>query len=102
MREAEFYQETGSRIREARERLNMTQQGLADKLHMSRTSVTNIEAGNQKILAHLLRQLAVVLESDVEHLLPDLGKRETGLGHLKPEDRKIVERGLAASKQDEH
>ena len=49
-----FYAEIGRRVRLARERLGLTQDYLAIQIMLSRTSVTNIEKGRQKVLAHTI------------------------------------------------
>ncbi len=64
----EFYLELGSLVRKARLSLNLTQKQLADLLHLNRTSITNIEKGKQKILAHTLIELAERLEIPINEL----------------------------------
>lgn len=64
------YEEMGKRIRKARNSKEITQQALADLLGLTRTSVTNIEKGNQKIPVHVLYNLSMALEISPEDLLP--------------------------------
>lgn len=66
----EFYAELGRRIRERREKSGITQEVLASKVALTRTSVTNIEKGRQKILVHMLVDIAKALEVSPELLLP--------------------------------
>lgn len=66
----DFYQSLGSRIRQAREDRGFTQEGLAHRLDLTRTSITNIEKGRQKLLLHTFAKLVDVLEVDPERLLP--------------------------------
>lgn len=66
----EFYVEVGRRIRQARENLGISQQELASQVSLTRTSVTNIEKGRQKFLAHTLVDLASALQVDLMSLLP--------------------------------
>lgn len=65
-----LYREVGSKIREARERLGLTQQSLAIQVSLSRTSITNIEQGRQTILVHQLVAFARSLNLEVGALLP--------------------------------
>lgn len=55
----------GEEIRRVRQSRGMTQQELADKAGMARTSITNIEAGRQKISLVLLERLAHALNCEV-------------------------------------
>ena len=48
----------------------MTQEQLAAKLRLTRTSITNIERGRQHIQLHVLYRLARSLEVEVLDLLP--------------------------------
>jgi transcriptional regulator with XRE-family HTH domain len=70
-----FYEEVGRRIREARKRRKprLTQQGLADLVALTRTSITNVEKGRQKLLLHTLADIASALEVDPASLLPSSG-----------------------------
>lgn len=66
----DVYHEVGALIRKIRTERGLTQQELADKLQMTRTSVTNIETGRQHIQLDLLYETARVLEVSVAQLLP--------------------------------
>lgn len=66
-----FYAEVGRRIRQAREARGLTQEALADLVSLTRTSVTNIEKGRQKFLAHTLIDLAAALRVAPVTLLPE-------------------------------
>jgi transcriptional regulator with XRE-family HTH domain len=48
----------------------MTQAELADKIHMTRASIVNMEAGRQKMLPHTLYLIAYALRVSVHELLP--------------------------------
>ena len=65
-----FYQEIGSRIRDARIINNITQQVLADQLGLTRASIINIEMGRHKPSLHLLLEIAEVLQLDYTALIP--------------------------------
>ena len=61
--------EVGGRIRAARERLGMTQAGLATRVGVSRSAVAQWETGRSGQVGSNLTQIAVVLDVGVEHLL---------------------------------
>lgn len=67
-----FYHLVGKQIRAARQRRSpsMSQAQLAEKLHMSRASIVNIEAGRQHAPLHVLWQIAEVLGTEVGLLVP--------------------------------
>lgn len=65
-----FYAELGRRIREERDRMGLTQETLASRVSLTRTSVTNIEKGRQKLLVHTLMDIAAALEVSPGSLLP--------------------------------
>ena len=67
--EQRFYQIVGERVRELRgERL--TQERLAGMVGVKRTSITNLERGNQKVPLHFLVRLSKALGCDFASLLP--------------------------------
>ncbi|MDI9636215.1 helix-turn-helix transcriptional regulator [Oscillatoria laete-virens NRMC-F 0139] len=66
-----FYQELGRRIRDARKKGRLTQEALATKVSLTRTTVTNIEKGRQQLLVHTLVDIADALNVAPEALLPE-------------------------------
>lgn len=66
-----FYKHIGAAIRGARDALGMTQSELAHAVGLSRTSLTNIELGRQRILVDQLADLANELHVAVASLLPE-------------------------------
>ncbi len=64
------YAEIGKRIFEARDRKGLTQEQLAKKISLKRTSITNIEKGRQQLLVHMLIKIALELEVDIGSLIP--------------------------------
>ena len=68
----DLYLELGRRIRQLRERRKLTQLRLAQELGMSRTSVTNVEIGRQRLLIHQFVRLAQILGVPPSELLPPL------------------------------
>lgn len=68
-----FYKEFGRLLRDARGRADprITQKQLADRVGLSRTSITNIELGKQHIPLHVLFALAGAVGLKPSELLPD-------------------------------
>lgn len=64
------YAVVGSRIRTARKEKDWTQETLADRIDMTRTSITNIERGRQRMLLHTLVEIAKALDVAPASLLP--------------------------------
>ena len=60
----------GIRIRELRLDQQMTQEGLAKRIGTARTSVTNLEQGNQAVPLHQLFAIAEALDVEVSDILP--------------------------------
>lgn len=85
-----FYKRLGQRIREARTRSGLTQQDLAAKVDLTRTSVTNIELGRQKLLVHALVEMADALQITTDQLLPP-AKEPAVQSSSEPERDKIIE-----------
>lgn len=69
---AGFYEVFGANLRAARKRAGLTQQELADRINLTRTSVTNIERGTQRIALHQLFDLAAALGDSPVNLLPPI------------------------------
>jgi len=71
IREAEFYEGLGRRINDTRKQRGLTQEELAERVGLTRTSITNIEKGRQKVLSHLLVELSDALNVPLSDLLPN-------------------------------
>jgi transcriptional regulator with XRE-family HTH domain len=72
-----FYLCLGQRVRHARRKAGLTQAVLAARVGLTRASVTNIEKGRQKVLAHTLWRLAGtlgVLPEDLVQEVATIGK----------------------------
>ena len=65
----ELYKLVGRRVREARESRGLSQQRLAEEVDLTRTSITNIESGRQKLLLHTVFLLADALATPVNDLI---------------------------------
>jgi transcriptional regulator with XRE-family HTH domain len=66
----EFYAAVGRRIAKARSG-NLTQEALAKKTALTRTSIVNIEKGRQQVLLHTLVDIAQALRVPVNELIPE-------------------------------
>lgn len=66
----QVYQAVGERIRAERKKLKITQDELASQVGLTRTSITNLEKGKQKLLLHTLVQIADYLGTSPARLLP--------------------------------
>ena len=69
----EFSEELGERIRGAREG-KMTQAVLGSHVGLSRTAITNIECGRQRLLVDQLVEIASALGVPAAKLLPERKK----------------------------
>ncbi|MCF6308237.1 MAG: helix-turn-helix domain-containing protein [Flavobacteriaceae bacterium] len=65
-----LYKLIGLRIKEARHRLNFSQDDLAKKILISRASISNIELGRHQPPLHVLYDISSVLKFDLQQLLP--------------------------------
>ena len=83
-----FYDEIGRRIGIARRKFNWTQQELADSVGLTRTSVTNIESGRQKLLLHTAVKIAGQLNIDIGEILPQRKEMRSSLDRVVDEQRK--------------
>jgi|SRR5579864_3230751 len=66
-----LYREFGRSLRERRKAAGLSQNELASRAAMSRTSITNIEQGRQHVSLHILYILADAVGAKPADLLPD-------------------------------
>ena len=99
-----LYKEIGRRIREARKAKNVTQSELAEAIGLTRTSVTNIEKGRQKLLVHSLFEIAAALKVSLGHLIEESMRDETTKLEIQipstvsDKDRALIESAISPSK----
>jgi transcriptional regulator with XRE-family HTH domain len=72
------YEAIGSAIAAARRAKGISQEQLAVVLGLSRGSISNIEAGRQKMLVHTLMQAALYLGVPAAQLIPDANTGRAG------------------------
>lgn len=65
------YREFGRRVRRCRKDAKLSQEELASRVSLSRTSITNIERGRQRVPLHSLFVLAAAVGVDPSVLLPN-------------------------------
>src|SRR5215475_6738399 len=65
----EIYRGVGRKIRQTRVNQNLSQDSLAQRLGISRTSMVNIEASRQRTPLHVLWQIAELLETKLTLLI---------------------------------
>lgn len=66
----QLYREFGRLLRERRKAAHLTQDDLADRVGLARTSITNIERGRQHVSLHMLYELADAVGAHASELLP--------------------------------
>src|SRR5256885_8000892 len=66
-----LYHLVGTRVRERREEVGLTQAELARLVSASRTTVSNLEVGRQHVPLHQLYSVARALDVQLPALLPD-------------------------------
>ena len=79
-REARFNRDLGANVRAARVAAGLTQEGLADKVGVTRGSIANLERGAQAPTAYRLITIAEALGAETAVLLP--AAREDISNHL--------------------
>jgi len=84
----EIYREVGRKIRQTRENQHLSQDSLAQRLGISRTSMVNIEAGRQRAPLHVLWQIAELLETKLTLLIP------TPEELLAPQNQSVLDREM--------
>src|ERR687889_206711 len=70
----EFYKQIGQRIKLLRSNAQLTQDDLAQRIGLTRTSITYIESGRQRVQVHTLCAIAEALRVPVNELLPPSSK----------------------------
>lgn len=85
-----IYKTFGLKLRDARKKAGLTQIDLAERVGLSRTSITNIEKGRQGVPLHMFLQLASAIGVQPGGLLPET--KNSPIQDLV--DRKILKQRL--------
>jgi transcriptional regulator with XRE-family HTH domain len=67
-----IYTMFGDRVRARREEKKFTQEELARRVDLSRTSITNIEKGRHRVLLHQVVEIAEALDTSAADLFPGI------------------------------
>jgi transcriptional regulator with XRE-family HTH domain len=67
----QLYREFGRLLRQRRRSARLTQDDVADRVGLARTSITNIEQGRQHVSLHMLYELADAVGAGAHELLPE-------------------------------
>ncbi len=104
---ASLYESIGAAIRQARksyitssDKVGLSQEELADLLSIKRTSITNIEAGNQTPQVHLIYELCHILQIPLKDILPktnDVIQNTLSIEEVTLNDRKRLTPNKTAS-----
>lgn len=98
-----FYLSVGKKVKQARENRSYTQEELASKVSLSRTSITNIEQGRQQFMVHTLLEIATALDVNHASLLPEIKHTKFAdtldekLKELPPNERRWIKSALKKS-----
>ncbi|MBZ0299988.1 MAG: helix-turn-helix domain-containing protein [Anaerolineae bacterium] len=95
----ELYKIIGTNVRKARENAGLSQNELAVAVGLSRTSITNIEAGQQKIQIHTLFKIGEILDITPQSLMPSMtlndqvvSNRASGITDKERAEKEWIER----------
>lgn len=107
MESEKLYIKIGKLIRTERGKKKLTQNELAMKIGLKRTSITNIESGSQKIQIHDLYSIARAFSIPVQSLLPEMELSDTNVidtlpSGLKPNVRRWLVDLLDQAKEGTH
>ena len=94
----DFYGAVGNQIALFRKSRRITQEDLAGRISMTRTSVINIEKGRQQVLVHTLLDIARALRVPVSELLPGEESIEASLRNQPQKGREWIESALSAKR----
>ena len=81
-----LYTLVGKSIKNARGKKGLSQDKLAKAVKLTRTSITNIEKGRQKILLDTLWQISSILEVSLMELIPNPQEIKVSLEAKLPEN----------------
>lgn len=71
-----FYEKLGARIKTRREEIHLRQAELAESIGLSRTSVTNIERGRQRLFLDQFAEICHALKVPPSEMIPEPVSRD--------------------------
>lgn len=92
-----IYLDFGRRLKAARKSNKVTQNDLAERVGLSRTSITNIERGRQQVSLHVFLSLSKAVGIEPVRLLPDMGLLAPVDQKLKDEVKKQTQDNVEAT-----
>lgn len=69
---SQFYKEVGLKIARCRKAADLSQEVLAVRANLTRTSIVNIEKGRQQVFLHTIVEVAKVLSVPITELIPSM------------------------------
>lgn len=72
IQEKELYKATGTQIKKIRKAKGYSQSDLAKSVGIERTSITNIESGNQKVTLFVLYKICEVFDIALDGVMPSI------------------------------
>ena len=99
-----FYREFGGLVRASRKAAGLSQTDLAAEIGLTRSSVSNVEKGKQKVVLHTFAAILDVLGKRPSELLPVLKSEEEVIdervGDLDLDSREFVERAIGITREE--
>lgn len=96
-----LYRIIGQNVRDARDDSGLTQEELADAIGVSRTSITNLERGEQRPPLHRLLRLAQSLDVSFSDLIPEWSELEREVREGELEGRPVTEQLVREIRSEE-
>lgn len=72
----------GVNIKKIRKKRKVGQVELSEKIYLSRSSLSNIEIGNQQPTLKAIYEIAIALECDISDILPTTSQYQSIIGNL--------------------
>lgn len=77
-----FYHLIGGNIKNLRKRRKVGQEDLAERIYLSRSSLSNIEIGNQQPTLHAIYEIAIALNCDITEIIPSVKQYKSKFGEI--------------------
>jgi DNA-binding XRE family transcriptional regulator len=85
-----LYEFVGSKIKDLRNEVCVSQNDLANKLSLSRVSIVNIEKGRQHLSLHLMFEIAKIFNKEIIYFFPSLDEPTTISTKIEKEIEQIL------------